>query len=274
MAPAAPVIRTIFSLRSAKRCAPVVAFPVDCLAFIVGCPPTPLQPVCLVTGASAGIGKALARVFAQNGHVVALTARRETELQALADEIAAAGHPRPHVSPSISAPRRHGASGRSAASSPARTLHRRQQCRLRPARRRHGPRSNAPACHDRSQCPGAHRSVAALALPGRAASRRHPQRRLGREFLPRPRHGGLSRHQGLCVVLHRVAARGTQGRGRPRLRALPRAGRDRIFSRLPACRKITLPPCSAARPSGWRATATRASWAATAWWCPARRTVF
>jgi short-subunit dehydrogenase len=55
--------------------------------------------VCLITGASAGIGKALARVFAQHGHTLALAARRETELQALADEIAAAGHPRPHVVP-------------------------------------------------------------------------------------------------------------------------------------------------------------------------------
>jgi short-subunit dehydrogenase len=55
------------------------------------------QPVCLITGASAGIGAELARVFARNGHVLALTARREAPLNALADEIAAAGHVRPHV---------------------------------------------------------------------------------------------------------------------------------------------------------------------------------
>jgi hypothetical protein len=55
------------------------------------------EPVSLITGASAGIGAALARVFAQNGHRLVLTARREPQLTALADEIAAAGRPRPHV---------------------------------------------------------------------------------------------------------------------------------------------------------------------------------
>ena len=56
-----------------------------------------MQPVCLITGASAGIGAALARVFANNGHTLVLTARREAQLNALADDIAKAGHPRPHV---------------------------------------------------------------------------------------------------------------------------------------------------------------------------------
>ena len=56
-----------------------------------------LQPVCLITGASAGIGAALARVFAQHDHALVLTARREVQLAALADEIAAAGHARPQV---------------------------------------------------------------------------------------------------------------------------------------------------------------------------------
>jgi hypothetical protein len=55
------------------------------------------EPVCLITGASAGIGAALAREFARHGHALALVARRELELQALADEIAAAGNKRPHV---------------------------------------------------------------------------------------------------------------------------------------------------------------------------------
>jgi len=56
-----------------------------------------MQPVCLITGASAGIGKALARVFAKHGHALVLTARREAQLSALADEIAATGHARPQV---------------------------------------------------------------------------------------------------------------------------------------------------------------------------------
>ena len=56
-----------------------------------------LEPICLITGASAGIGAELARVFASHGHRLALTARRLPELNALADEIAATGQPRPHV---------------------------------------------------------------------------------------------------------------------------------------------------------------------------------
>jgi uncharacterized protein len=56
-----------------------------------------MSPICLITGASAGIGAALAREFAQHGHAVVLTARREAELNALADEIAAVGHARPVV---------------------------------------------------------------------------------------------------------------------------------------------------------------------------------
>ncbi|HTT49507.1 MAG TPA: SDR family oxidoreductase [Pseudolabrys sp.] len=56
-----------------------------------------LQPVTVITGASAGIGSALARVFARHGHALALVARRADRLHALADEIAAAGGARPLV---------------------------------------------------------------------------------------------------------------------------------------------------------------------------------
>jgi short-subunit dehydrogenase len=56
-----------------------------------------LRPITLITGASAGIGVALARVFARNGHELALVARREDRLRALADEIAATGAPKPIV---------------------------------------------------------------------------------------------------------------------------------------------------------------------------------
>jgi uncharacterized protein len=58
---------------------------------------SPMQPVCLITGASAGIGAALARVFAAHGHALVLTARRAAELERLASDIAAEGHVRPHV---------------------------------------------------------------------------------------------------------------------------------------------------------------------------------
>jgi short-subunit dehydrogenase len=49
------------------------------------------ERVTLITGASAGIGAELARVFASNGHRVALVARRADRLAALAAQIAAAG---------------------------------------------------------------------------------------------------------------------------------------------------------------------------------------
>jgi uncharacterized protein len=57
------------------------------------------ERVTLITGASAGIGTELARVFASNGHRVALVARRADRLTALANEIAAAGGAAPIVIP-------------------------------------------------------------------------------------------------------------------------------------------------------------------------------
>jgi len=53
--------------------------------------------VALVTGASSGIGADLTRVFAKHGQDLALVARSKGKLEALADEIAATGRPRPLV---------------------------------------------------------------------------------------------------------------------------------------------------------------------------------
>jgi hypothetical protein len=58
-----------------------------------------MTPVAVITGASAGIGAELARVFARNGHALALVARREQKLRALAAEITAAGGAVPLVLP-------------------------------------------------------------------------------------------------------------------------------------------------------------------------------
>jgi short-subunit dehydrogenase len=57
------------------------------------------ERVTLITGASAGIGTELARVFASNGHRVVLVARRAERLAKLAGEIAAAGGTAPIVIP-------------------------------------------------------------------------------------------------------------------------------------------------------------------------------
>lgn len=60
-----------------------------------------LQPICLITGSSSGIGAALAHEFSRHGHELVLTARREAELNALADALAAKfahlGRKRPRV---------------------------------------------------------------------------------------------------------------------------------------------------------------------------------
>jgi short-subunit dehydrogenase len=57
------------------------------------------QKVTLVTGASSGIGTALAGVFADHGHQLVITARRKTHLDDVASAIVAAGHKEPIVVP-------------------------------------------------------------------------------------------------------------------------------------------------------------------------------
>ena len=67
------------------------------------------ERVALITGASAGIGAELARVFASNGHRVALVARRADRLAALAGEITASGGAAPiatHPAQAARKPRR------------------------------------------------------------------------------------------------------------------------------------------------------------------------
>jgi hypothetical protein len=57
------------------------------------------ERVTLITGASAGIGAELVRVFAAKGHRVALVARRTDRLTSLANEITAAGGAAPVIIP-------------------------------------------------------------------------------------------------------------------------------------------------------------------------------
>ena len=46
------------------------------------------NPVALITGASSGIGREMAKVFAANGYDLAVTARRASMLEAIAEEVA------------------------------------------------------------------------------------------------------------------------------------------------------------------------------------------
>lgn len=56
-----------------------------------------MERVTLITGASAGIGCELAKIFAGNGYRVALVARRRDRLERLAGEIVAAGGKAPLI---------------------------------------------------------------------------------------------------------------------------------------------------------------------------------
>ncbi len=55
-----------------------------------------MKPVTLITGASSGIGAAFARIFAEHGHELVLVARRQAQLDFVADALGA-GDRRPHV---------------------------------------------------------------------------------------------------------------------------------------------------------------------------------
>ncbi len=57
------------------------------------------RPITLITGASAGIGEALAHVFAREGHDLVLVARRGGKLKALAASIEKAGRGKPVILP-------------------------------------------------------------------------------------------------------------------------------------------------------------------------------
>ena len=56
-----------------------------------------MRPITLITGASAGIGAAFARIFAEHDHEIVLVARRKEQLEAVAEAIVAKGRRRPQI---------------------------------------------------------------------------------------------------------------------------------------------------------------------------------
>ena len=126
--------------------------------------------VVLITGASSGIGAALARVWAERGAAVALAARRRERLDALVVEIVAAGGQAIAVECDVT---REGDNERAVARAveawgPAR--HRRRQRGLRRARNVRGPEARGlpAAARDERLRPDAHGDGFVAGAPARA----------------------------------------------------------------------------------------------------------
>ena len=187
------------------------------------------ERVTLITGASAGIGTELARVFAANGHRLALTARRADRLEALANELAAKGGKKPIV---IACDLQEADAGDKIAAALAA-----EGVELDHLVNNAGFGVFGDAIErDRVEQVGiVDVNVRALTdLSLRFADqlirnkRRSSQCRIGRGLPARPRHGGVLRVQGLCDFVHRGVAGGTRAARRSRHRAVPGPGAHRI----------------------------------------------
>ena len=197
------------------------------------------ERVTLITGASAGIGAELARVFASNGHRVALVARRADRLTALAAEIAAAGGAAPIVIPcDLEQP---DAGDKIAAALAAAGV----EVEFVVNNAGFGLFGNAIEL-DRAEQLGIIavniRALTDLSLRFSDSLIRHRGGILNVSsiagFLPGPGDGGLLRLQGLCAVVHRSAAPGACRPRRSRDRAMSRSGAvgipdaGRVYARL------------------------------------------
>ena len=188
-----------------------------------------MRPVALITGASAGIGAELARVFAAHGHELVLVARREDRLAALAEEIAAAGRPRPTVL-ALDLGRRDAVSTLAAELTarglepeivvnnagfglvgPAAALSRDEQLAMIDLNVRALTELSLAFVESLARHRGGILNVASVAA-----------------FLPGPGHGGLLRQQGLCALVQRGVAPRAVAPRRQGHRALSGAGPDRI----------------------------------------------
>lgn len=175
-----------------------------------------VKRVTLITGASSGIGAELARIFALSGYNTVLVARRDDRLKLLADEIAAAGHPRPDIiACDLNEP---DACERIVASLKAMNV----EVETVVNNAGYGLFGEAADLDRAQQLAMVNLNVCVLTdLTLRFAeslippSRRHSQRCLDRVVPARPAHGGLLRHQGLRPVFHGGDARRARTEGRP-----------------------------------------------------------
>ena len=183
------------------------------------------ERVTLITGASAGIGTELARVFASHGHRVALVARRADRLEALAAEITAAGGTAPIVIPCDLAQPDAGdkiAEALAAAGVEVEYVVNNAGFGLfgRAVQRDRADQLDMIAVNIRAL----DRSVAAVLRSADPPSRRPSQCRLDRRLSAGPGNGGLLRHQGLCAVVHGGDAGRAGAAWRARDGALSRSG--------------------------------------------------
>ena len=157
------------------------------------------EPAVLVTGASEGIGPALARRFAAGGHRVVLVARRVELLERIAAEIRSAHNVEALALP-VDLAQDDAVERIAAGMARSRPLRgrTRQQCGSRAGGALHPARSGRARPSRRPQREGGDAADAALpARHVRARARRRAQRRLARRLYAGPLSGGLLRQQGL-----------------------------------------------------------------------------
>ena len=198
-----------------------------------------------------------------------LTARREAQLQALADEIAAAGHARPHViAADLGVAGRPGAAGggpRAAGLEPAIVVNNAGFGLL-------GEAADLDRARQLAMIDLNIRALTDLSLRWLDSITRHRGGILNvasiAGFLPGP--GMAVYHATKAYVLSFTEALHQELKSDGvRVCALCPGPVETEFFDAPACRTTISRPSSTARRNGWRARAMTASWPATAWWCRA-----